>query len=437
MTQTINMQATVPQAEFLSMNCRYPAFVAGYGTGKSYIMCFKALLGSLHSPDATIAIYEPSFKLVKKVVLPTMRKMCYHMGIEFDQNYHKTDFIFDVPIEGAGKIIFCTMEDPQSIIGDECYQIHIDELDTFNHEKAELAWQKIVGRARQWPRDLAESDMVYSEENDRYEPNNQVCVYTTPEGFKFVYDNWVKNANEDTQYIQASTYSNPYLSSSYIKAIKEQYPEELINAYLHGQFVNLVGGNVYSSYNRNAHNSTETIRDKETLYIGCDFNVTKQAATVYVRRSGGSEWHAVHELVDMYDTPEMVRIIQEKWPEHKIVIYPDASGSSRKTVNASISDIALLQQAKFEVRARKANPRVKDRTMAMNCALSKGKIYINHITCPTVANCLEQQAYDKNGEPDKKSGNDHQNDASTYPIAYEMPIRKPVAHIPMDFYTHT
>jgi hypothetical protein len=39
----------------------------------------------------------------------------------------------------------------------------------------------------------------------------------------------------------------------------------------------------------------------------------------------------------------------------------------------------------------------------------------------------------KNGEPDKKSGNDHQNDATTYPIAYEMPIVKPVANVKFAF----
>ena len=43
----------------------------------------------------------------------------------------------------------------------------------------------------------------------------------------------------------------------------------------------------------------------------------------------------------------------------------------------------------------------------------------------TTAACLEQQAYDKSGEPDKRSGFDHQNDATTYPIAFEMPIKKP------------
>ena len=45
----------------------------------------------------------------------------------------------------------------------------------------------------------------------------------------------------------------------------------------------------------------------------------------------------------------------------------------------------------------------------------------------------QQQAYDKNGEPDKSGGVDHQNDGTTYPIAYEMPIRKPVINVPVTF----
>ena len=112
-------------------------------------------------------------------------------------------------------------------------------------------------------------------------------------------------------------------------------------------------------------------------------------------------------------------------------MYPDCSGSARHSSNASTSDIALLKLAGFAVRARTKNPAVKDRIQATNTAFSKGRLFVNFKECPTVANCFEQQAYDKNGEPDKKSGFDHQNDASTYPIAYEMMINKPLFSVPI------
>jgi hypothetical protein len=115
---------------------------------------------------------------------------------------------------------------------------------------------------------------------------------------------------------------------------------------------------VYSSYNRVAHRSDEAIKPGEPLFIGCDFNVTQQAATVYAQRDGGAVWHAVEQLTAMYDTPEMVRLIQEKWQSkgHKIYMYPDASGSSRKTVNASISDIALIRTGRVYRKSEENQP---------------------------------------------------------------------------------
>jgi hypothetical protein len=71
--------------------------------------------------------------------------------------------------------------------------------------------------------------------------------------------------------------------------------------------------------------------------------------------------------------------------------------------------------------------------MATNKAFENKQLFINHAKCPTVANCLEQQTWDDKGMPDKKSGNDHQNDATTYPIAYELPIKKPVANIDISY----
>jgi hypothetical protein len=157
------------------------------------------------------------------------------------------------------------------------------------------------------------------------------------------------------------------------------------------------------------------------------------ASTIYVKRF--NEWHAVAELTDLFDTPDVIRVIKERWADkgHRIIMYPDASGKARKSNGASISDIALFQQAGFEVRVKSTNPAVKDRVLAMNKAMESGVVKVNAKECPVTARGLEQQAYDKNGEPDKSSGVDHQNDATTYVIAYELPVRKPIANMPISF----
>ena len=71
----------------------------------------------------------------------------------------------------------------------------------------------------------------------------------------------------------------------------------------------------------------------EPIYIGMDFNVGKMAGIVHVLRLGLP--CAVTEIINAYDTPDMIRIIKERFwlydgndyrKVREIYIYPDASG---------------------------------------------------------------------------------------------------------------
>lgn len=370
----------------------------------------RSIYGLISNPGTNRGFYEPTYDLIRMIAWPRFEAILTEFGLEY--TLHKSP-VNMISVRGYGNIYFRSMDNAQRIVGYEHADADIDELDTLKTADAAYAWRQILARNRQAKDGL-----------------NTIGVTTTPEGFRFVYEMWRKNPKEGYEIIQAPTRSNPHLPDGYIESIQDSYPTHLLAAYLNGEFVNLTAGTVYASYNRAKNNSTEEIAEGEDLFIGCDFNVTKQAATVYVKR--GEEWHCVSELTDMYDTPDMVRLIKAKWPTSRVFIYPDASGRARKTVDASTSDIALLEQAGFRVRVNTKNPSVKDRILAMNAALDSRRVFINHNACPVVADCLEQQAY-KNGEPDKSSGNDHQNDATTYPIAYEMPIVKPVANVGFTF----
>ena len=417
----IKVSATKPQADFFALDCKFPAFIGGFGVGKSETMCNSALLDSLEGgSDSLIALYEPTYDLVRLILAPRMQDKLHEWGVRF--KYNKSENIIYTSNPQIGDFVLRTLDNPARIVGYESFRAKIDEIDTLKTEHARDAFYKIIARNRQRP-------STYRALTSK--PINTVSIFSTPEGFRFAHERWHKNKTPDYQMIQAHTESNPFLPDDYVQSLRDTYPPQLLEAYLEGKFVNLTSGTVYSSYDRDKCNSDEVIKKDDTLLIGCDFNVTKQAATIYVKR--GEVWHCVEELVDMYDTPAMIDTIKSKYPKHVVYMYPDASGGSRKTVNASTSDIALLEQAGFMVKAEKKNPYVRNRIIAMNKALDSGMVKINAKNCPIVAQCLEQQAYDKNGEPDKKSGNDHQNDATTYPIAFEMPIIKPVANLKINF----
>lgn len=308
-----------------------------------------------------------------------------------------------------GTIICRSMEKPSTIVGFKIGDALCDEIDTMPADKAQAAWNKIIAR------------MSFKGEGIR----NGVDVTTTPEGFKFVYKQFFGNTSGNYGLIQASTYDNQKnLPPDYIQSLLDTYPEELIAAYLNGQFVNLTSGTVYRNFDRETCNSGETIQPKETLYIGQDFNVGNMASVIYVRR--GKEWHAAGELTGGIDTPATCVTINERYPEHQTIMYPDASGANRSSKGASVSDISILEAAGFSIRATKANPLVKDRILSLNTAFSKGLLKVNVSACPEFTKCLEQQAYNKNGEPDKSTGHDHLIDAGGYPVVYEMPVNRPV-----------
>jgi len=410
-----SIKPTVPQYKYITSSAKFPAFVAGFGAGKTEAAILRSVIGLLSCPNINRAFYQPTYDLIRMIAFPRFEEILTEMEIPYRLSKSPLN---QLNVAGYGIIYFRSMENVNRIVGYEVGDSDIDELDTLKKEDAAKAWRQILARNRQY----------------KTNGKNTIGVTTTPEGFKFVYDTWKKNPKDGYEIIQAPTYSNPHLPDDYIKNLQDMYTDNLLNSYIEGEFVNLVSGSVYNSYDRVKCMSNEVIQPYEALHIGCDFNVTKQAATIYVVRNG-HEYHAVDELYNMYDTPEMIRIIKDKWYDkgHPVYIYPDASGKSRKTVNASTSDIAMLQQEGFRVLANASNPAVKDRVMAMNNALEKGRVKINAHKCPQTADCLEQQAYNSNGEPDKSTGYDHQNDATTYPIAYLMPIRKPVANVDFRF----
>jgi len=405
----IRVTLTEPQERLLTSLATYPAFVAGFGAGKSEIMAIAAMGDAAHASDALIGLYAPTYDLVRLITGPRITEKLSEIGVP--HRWNKQENIVYTSWPRFGDFVLRTMENPARIVGYETYRSHVDELDTLRPAHAKEAWNKIIARNRQRPEGIEA-------------PINRVSAYTTPEGFRFVYDRWVRNGDARYEVIQAPTHSNPFLPPDYIDNLRASYPTELIAAYIEGRFVNLTSGSVYRSFDRTACRSAETIRPGEPLHIGQDFNVGQMFSAVNVAR--GDDWHTVAELKGILDTPSLIGTIKEKFAGHAVYIYPDASGGSRKTVNASESDLALLKAAGFIVRAKPSNPPVKDRILAMNTAFDKRRLWVNDQACPVLAEALEQQPYDKNGEPDKTTGHDHPNDAQGYFVHWTLPVVKPV-----------
>ena len=416
----------VPQASFLAMPHKFRAYVAGFGSGKTWVGCGGLMQHFWEYPRINAGYFAPTYPQIRDIFYPTVEEVARDWGLRVDIVESNKEVHIYEGRRYRGTVICRSMEKPETIIGFKIGKALCDELDVMKAQKARLAWRKIIARMR------------YAVDGLK----NGVDVTTTPEGFKFVYEQFVKAVRDKPHLgglyglIQASTYDNAAnLPDDYIQSLLDSYPPELIDAYLRGQFVNLTSGSIYPNFDRNLNHTDAEMREGEPLHIGMDFNVLRMAAVVYVIRDGRPL--AVDELVDVRDTPAMARMIAERWrPGHAITIYPDASGQNTSSKSASESDLSILRQAGFSLNVTGTNPAVRDRVLATNAMLlnanGERRMQVNTHRCPKFTEGLEQQAYDKNGEPDKSSGVDHVNDAGTYPIARLFPvIRRIVTQQPL------
>lgn len=429
--RVIKPTLNIPQSQFIEMPHKFKAFVAGFGSGKTWTGCCSLAKHFYEYPKINAGYFAPTYRDIEDVLYPTLDECLYYWGMTPKVKTGKKEVDIYVGPSYYGTIKCRSMDNPASIVGFKVGHAVVDELDVMEMSKAELAWRKIIARMRYKVDGL----------------KNGIDVTTTPEGYKFVWRMFVKALQDKPELakryglIQSSTYENEInLPPDYIDSLFEIYPPQLIEAYLLGQFVNLTSGNIYKNFDRVENHCNDFILPQEPVYVGMDFNVGKMSAVIHVKRDGLPR--AVSEITEGMDTPDMIQRLKEQLWEYRngeyvktrqVYVYPDASGGSRKTNDASVTDISLLKQAGFKIKAPKANPPVKDRINSMNAmflnAAGERRYLINTHTCPSYADSLEQQAWDKNGEPDKSSGFDHINDAGGYFINREYPIIKKTAKV--------
>jgi len=398
-----DINLTKNQGAYLNSTFTNTGFVAGLGSGKSFTATLKTIIKKLENPTLTVAYYLPSFPLVRDIAFVKFPEMLSDLGLEYKLN--KSDK--EINVKDCGKIIFRSMDNPETIVGYEVFYSIIDECDILKADKMEIAYNKIMARNRQ------------------KHPNgikNQLDVVGTPEGFKWFYKRFVKDFNQDTDLlIKASTYENKHLPVEYINNLEQQYPPNLLKAYLNGEFVNLNNANIYTYFDRKIHHKAIELQDYEVIHFGQDFNYNGSISTLFVIRNDIPLQFG--EMVSK-DTYDVVATMKKRFPNRQLCCYPDASGNANKT-NATKTDIQILREGGITVYCNSKNPRVQDRINSVQALLSHNRYFIDVNNCPKTAEALEQQAYDEKGEPEKFGGSatiDDYNDSLGYFLYYKFPL---------------
>ena len=400
-----------PQKEFVDdTDHKILGYCAGFGAGKTFALCAKAVFLGMDNPNTTAAVFEPTNIMLRDVWMRAFDDFLEQFGIEHDFRVSpQPEYVLHLP-RGPVTLICRATETFNRIRGQTLSFVLADELDTSPVEIAQKAAEMMLARLRGGTKP-------------------QLAVASTPEGYKYFYRTFVEQGDrEDRRLIKAKTTDNPHLPDGFVESLFRNYDSQLVASYINGEFTNLANTTVYHPFDRDRHWCDTEIKPEDRVFVSIDFNVGACFCEVMVRR--GDEFHVVDEHYPK-DTPAVVVLLKERYGDFvergDLVVIPDAASRQRSTTNAAESDLSLLRKGGFTVKTQSANPQIADRVNAVNVLLLADRLRV-HNRCKYLIKSLEQQTYDKSGKPTKGIGGlddiSGPVDALGYGITYLAPLRR-------------
>ena len=393
---------------------RIKCFCGGLGSGKTTVLLkntFMCMISKV-SPQTGLSnglILYPTYSLAEEVFVEPFKELLERNGIGYTYNIaaHKFRTVY-------GNIKIYQTRVPQRIVGVSYTYCGIDELDIESYKNCDIAVNKALGRLRGCD-------------------DAEMFITTTPEGYHFTYDFMVQDHNSSKYLVHGKTTDNHYLPESYIQSLRDNYDENLLKAYLLGEFTNLQRGSTYHGFERDKNVRECEYNRSQPIHVGWDFNVMPQCVCIIQEQPNSPNIKVIDEIQLDADgsgdvlTDRMCKTIKQKYPNAKYNAYPDATGAARHS-SSRFSDIEIIRRNGFMVHVRHINPLVINRVNSMNNNLAKGNMIIDP-KCKGLIRDLEQ-VVNKEGtrDIDKTTNKEltHLSDALGYYVDYKHPTIKPV-----------
>lgn len=392
------MQLTLPQSEILLNHSRFKTVVAGRRFGKTFLSVNMILKEAVTGVNKNCWYVAPTYGSAKEIAWDML---IHTIPPEYVSKTNESSLTLRL-INGS-VISLKGAEKPNNLRGRALDFCVLDEFADMRPE----AWYEVIRPSL----------------SDRQ--GNAVFI-GTPKGRNHFYDLWAKGIDGANNWssFQYTTIQGENVPAEEIEAARADLDERTFKQEYEAEFVTYQGL-IYYGFSR--EDSVLDIGDDNgTLNVGMDFNLDPMSAVICLRKGG--KLYAIDEIV-MYgsNTDEMVAEIKNRYPNRNIIIYPDPASRQRKTSAGGRTDLSILQNAGFSVKAKNSHALVRDRINAVNSRLLSGDgkrhLYISP-KCKQTIKSLERQTYKEGTSiPNKDDGFDHMNDALGYLIEYLFPVR--------------
>ena len=395
------MPLSPAQDTIAKSNTRFRVVVAGRRFGKTHLS-IRELAYHARLPDKEVWYVAPTYKMARQIVWRKLKNKL--QDLNWIAKTNETELTISL-INGS-TISLKGADNYDSLRGVGLDFIVLDEFADIDPE----AWFETLRP-------------TLSDKQGR------ALFIGTPKGIGNWGYNIYQNSQEDPEAWQSFSYTTldgGNVTEQEIESARRDLDERTFRQEYMASFETF-SGRIYYAFDR-AQNVVKYLgATPDAVYVGMDFNIDPMSAVVAARI--GDTLHVIDEVrIFGSNTQEVIDELKQRFPKTKIWVYPDPAGNQRKTSAGGATDIMLLSNAGFVVKAPRSHTPVRDRINAVNsrlCSSSGIRHLIIDPKCKYTIEGLERQVYKEGtSQPDKDGGYDHMNDALGYMTDYLFPVRR-------------
>jgi hypothetical protein len=350
----IAYSALPSQQAFHDLEERFKGFSGPIGSGKSQALCQEAIRLSYQNPGRTGLIGAPTYPMLRDATQAALFEILDANEIRYEHNKGENTVVLR---DTRSKILFRPVEEFERLRGTNLAWFGIDEL-TYTQEES---WLRLEGRLR--------------------DPKaTRLCGFGvwTPKGYDWVYRRFLASPTPGYKAILAQANENRFLLEKipdFYLRLRDSYDQKFYEQEVLGLYLNLDGGRVYSSFDRNLHVKDVSIDPRRPLLWALDFNVDPMSSVV--AQKDGAVIRVVDEIFLRHSTTQdACDEFLRRYPRHPggVIVYGDASGAHEQTTGAS--DYGMVKEAlrvggygQVDYRVPAANPHVRERVNLVNSRL--------------------------------------------------------------------
>lgn len=210
------------QMRFVRDPARFPAYVGGIGSGKTFAGACKVIARTERKELGLVA--APTYSMLRDATQRTLLALMDDLGITYE--FRKGENALTIPASGH-EIIFRSLDNPENLRGPNLDYAWVDEGSLIDR----MAWLVVKGRVR-------------------VGFNPQAWLTCTPKGRNYVWEEWERDADPNHPLYRVRTDENPELPDGYAASLG--YTGVFAEQELSGEFV-AFEGLVWAMFSRPQH----------------------------------------------------------------------------------------------------------------------------------------------------------------------------------------